>query len=770
MRSPAVCLACILALSALSGEVSSQSVQPSYSVSVKVTSDLAYPRVPMDPMIDFAALIRRVRLPGVLDLEAIAVVNMSTGQVVPHAVEGFEHGDEGRVEWVIVEPTHREYEIRFRTIPQRPPPSANKRYVPLIGVGDLLRYNAGEGRPFAITRSMAGLMDMNGDDKRDLVGTWSYAHRPGEPWNGVVFWPRVGSVDEFNFGDMVRCTQLPHEYYTAMHIGDLNSDGLMDLAYAKVFYGDGTTRASAYLNTGRQAEIDNICVFEEARELCAPSIQWHSIRVVDLDGDGVRDVVFVDNGRYGSSSTNYLMKNVNPDGWPFELSEAVPVAIQGYAATFFDVDRDGLLDAVSLMKKAQPRGLSDYYVGWQRNLGQPTPTFGPVEDLPEINKRIGRPFDIVAVNEGPRRGLLVVYDTKQRTGFFEPEAESDGPPYMPRFTEALCDSAVVALSDQAKSCACDWDGDGDWDLLVGGGYGWPRIVINTGSSERPAFARAQLIESEGRPIRILRNEVLGTPGHGHNMGYPYPEYADWDADGLPDLMIPNETNRIFWYKNVGSRSEPRFGPQRQIICDGYPDSAERRDATRLLTIDPDLSCYARDENSPFPWRSCAAFVDWNDDGLMDLITTFGQSGAAALFVQYRDETRALRLKQDRELHTTEGGTLKASQFAAVDWDGDGDWDVVLTRSTNQNTDIMYLARNVGSNAKPAFEVTPLRCFGEKQYVTRHGPKIAVADMDGDERPDILASVEWSVYPFYSHAALMMSSRPSFELGRPRRVR
>ena len=770
MRNLAVCLACILALSGLSDEVSSQSVQPSYSLSVKVTSDLAYPRVPMDPLIDFAALIRRARLPGVLDLESIAVVNLTTGQVVPHALEGFEHGDEGRVEWVIVNPAHREYEIRFRTIPERPAPSANKRYVPLIGVGDLLRYNAGEGRPFAITRSMAGLMDINGDRKRDLVGTWSYAHRPGEPWNGVVFWPRVGSVDELNFGDMVRCTQLPHEYYTAMHIADLNSDGLMDLAYAKVFYGDGTTRASAYLNTGRQAAIDGICVFEQARELCAPSIQWHSIRVVDLDGDGVRDVVFVDNGRYVSSSTNYLMKNVNPDGWPFELSEAVPVEIQGYAATFFDVDRDGLLDAVSLIKKARPRGLSDYYVGWQRNLGQPTPKFGPVEDLAEINSRIRRPFDIVAVNEGPRRGLLVVYDNKQRTGFFEPEADSDGPPYMPRFTEALCHSAVVALSDQAKSCACDWDGDGDWDLLVGGGYGWPRIVINTGSSQRPSFAQAQLIEAEGKPIRILRNEVLGTPGHGHNMGYPYPEYADWDADGLPDLMIPNETNRIFWYKNVGSRSEPRFGPQRQIICDGYPDSAQRRDATRLLTIDPDLSCYPHDDNSPFPWRCSAAFVDWNGDGLMDLITSFGKSGSAALFVRYRDDNGALRLRHDRELHTTQGGTLKASQFAAVDWDGDGDWDLVLTRSTNQNTDIMYLARNVGTNAEPAFEVTPLRCFGEKQYITRHGPKIAVADMDGDHMPDILASVEWSVYPFYSHAALMMSSRPSFELGRPRRIR
>jgi len=37
-------------------------------------------------------------------------------------------------------------------------------------------------------------------------------------------------------------------------------------------------------------------------------------------------------------------------------------------------------------------------------------------------------------------------------------------------------------------------------------------------------------------------------------------------------------------------------------------------------------------------------------------------------------------------------------------------------------------------------------------------------MDGDGKPDILACVEWSVYPFYSHAALMMDERPMFTLG------
>ena len=72
-----------------------------------------------------------------------------------------------------------------------------------------------------------------------------------------------------------------------------------------------------------------------------------------------------------------------------------------------------------------------------------------------------------------------------------------------------------------------------------------------------AFAPPACILAEGQPIRLLRDELLHSR-HWHNMGYPYPSVVDWDGDGLPDLMLPNETNRIVWYRNVGTLQEPRF--------------------------------------------------------------------------------------------------------------------------------------------------------------------------------------------------------------------
>ena len=54
-------------------------------------------------------------------------------------------------------------------------------------------------------------------------------------------------------------------------------------------------------------------------------------------------------------------------------------------------------------------------------------------------------------------------------------------------------------------------------------------------------------------------------------------------------------------------------------------------------------------------------------------------------------------------------------------------------------------------------------------VTSHGPNAAAGDLNGDGRADILTCVEWSVYPFYSRAAIEMKERPSYRLGRVREL-
>ena len=129
-----------------------------------ISSPLPYSNTPLDPTINFPEYIRTAGVDGVLDPNSIEVRNTATNETIPHALtEEFAYGDQGRVEFVVADPSHRECEIRFRTMASRPPLQP-QILTPQIGVGDLLRYNASRPRPISVPYS-AGLHDLNGDNR-----------------------------------------------------------------------------------------------------------------------------------------------------------------------------------------------------------------------------------------------------------------------------------------------------------------------------------------------------------------------------------------------------------------------------------------------------------------------------------------------------------------------------------------------------------------------------------------------------------------------------
>jgi len=732
-----------------------------FNLQVAITSELPAGNVPIDPRLDLGKVIRDAGGGGVLDPNSIEVIDSTTGKAIPFSrTDDFSYGDVGRIEWVVTDTSHRNYEVRFRGATQRPAlqPQA---FTPGIGTGDLLRYNAGHPRPIELNRP-SRLVDLTGDGKPDLVGTWNYAYRPGDPWNGIVCYPRTGQLKDFGFGDLVRVRYEEkrglrdyrhfEQTYMEVDFADFNDDGLVDLMCCP----SNSDQLFFYTNTGSR-DAGGMPVFATADQVPRQTQQWEHCRAVDLDRDGVVDIAIGKLWLRGMGRVNGLPT----------FAPVVPLDA-GDVRCFFDVDGDNRFDTITLEKLPGP-GLSNFAVAWRRNRGEGSPEFEAPRLLGEINAKADYPVDVTAVCDGATSGLLVTQQHWETVRFFEHVGKSE---HFRSVGVAQSNSAVLGLGDQAWPCACDWDGDGDLDLLIGGGYGWPRIIINAGTSQRPVYCEARKILSEDTPIRITRNEILGTHNW-HDMGYSYPAHVDWDGDGLPDLMLANETNRIFWYKNIGTRKEPRFGPRQQVICDGFPDSTIQRDRSAALADDPKTphAPYPLEEGQPFYWRTGPAFADFNGDGLMDFVTADGQTRQATLFTQYKVDGGSLQLRKKCVMKLTDGRAIDhklvdgsrgwTESFRAVDWDGDGLLDLIYSHAGRPSSGSIQLLRNAGTKETPVFEAPePMRVFGKPINITAHGPHPWVGDLDGDGLPDLLACVEWSVYPFFSHNAFVLSERPS----------
>jgi hypothetical protein len=138
----------------------------------------------------------------------------------------------------------------------------------------------------------------------------------------------------------------------------------------------------------------------------------------------------------------------------------------------------------------------------------------------------------------------------------------------------------------------DWDGDGDYDLVIGIAEGAVYLVPNEGSPAKPAWGTAVRLRAEGK-------EILA------DGGSAAPCVADWDGDGLPDLLLGSGSGKIVWHKNLGTKTEPRFGAS-EVLLDPCPQK-------RGVRSQPP----AAPTRSALNAKVCVA--DWNGDGKPDLV-------------------------------------------------------------------------------------------------------------------------------------------------------
>nr|WP_226894631.1 Ig-like domain-containing protein [Luteolibacter marinus] len=163
--------------------------------------------------------------------------------------------------------------------------------------------------------------------------------------------------------------------------------------------------------------------------------------------------------------------------------------------------------------------------------------------------------------------------------------------------------AAIALSGWRMPRAIDWDGDGDRDLLIGHQSGIWRYA-NTGSPGAPVFAAGVKVQADGadiglsgnklialadlsgdgiddlvvvdssRKVRVFRNTApagqvpvyaaatVVPSAAGGDFVLPDQRFdaADWDGDGLVDLLMGRFSGESRVYRNLGTATAPLFDP------------------------------------------------------------------------------------------------------------------------------------------------------------------------------------------------------------------
>jgi hypothetical protein len=189
---------------------------------------------------------------------------------------------------------------------------------------------------------------------------------------------------------------------------------------------------------------------------------------------------------------------------------------------------------------------------------------------------------------------------------------------------------------------------------------------------------------------------------------------------------------VEWYKNIGTRAAAKLSAPKPINVEwngAQPVLAYgwlRPEAKELLT----------------QWRTTPVVVDWNGDGLQDLVM-LDHEGYLAFFerqkegadMTLRSPQRMFCDEQNAPMRLSKGiaGKSGRRKICVVDWDGDGRLDILLN-SANAN----FLRQTDARDGKCIFkDLGPL----VQRNIEGHDVSPTVVDFNADGVPDFVGGAE-----------------------------
>ena len=480
--------------------------------------------------------------------------------------------------------------------------------------------------------------------------------------------------------------------------------------------------------------------------------QW---TLVDYDGDGVRDLIigtsdwqeygwdegFNTKGKWTRGPLHgyvYFIKNTGTNDAPVYgkseqiLADGRPVDVYGAPSpNFADFDKDGDLDLVC--------GEFLDRLTYFENIGTRTaPKYAAGRFLQHGGKVIHMDLEMlqVASIDWDKDGYtdLIVGQEDGRVALVENTGllEKGMPDFLlPQFFQQEADQ--VKLGVLPTPFSVDWDGDGDEDLISGNTAGDVCFIENLDGGNPPQWAPPMPLSAGGKTIRIQAgpNGSIQGPAEA-KWGYTVLNVADWDGDGLLDIVINSIWGEVLWYRNVGTHTHAKLEKARpvEVEWEGKTPKPE------WLWWNP------KGKQLVTQWRTTPLIIDLNKDGLNDLVM-LDREGYLAFFERERVNNKLVLHRPQRIFYGENGQPLRLNEkragksgrrkFTMTDWDRDGKIDILLD---GQNIDFLC---NIGDVKRPWVfrnegKVDPLKLAGHDTCPT-------TVDWDKNGIPDLLLSAE-----------------------------
>ena len=306
------------------------------------------------------------------------------------------------------------------------------------------------------------------------------------------------------------------------------------------------------------------------------------------------------------------------------------------------------------------------------------------------------------------------------------------------FSEVGCikmKGGFVAVDTLATPCRVDWNNDGFIDLLIGDSSGF--LTLWPGTKDWEIFREPIYLKSAGVKIHHQAgyNGSIQGPTEAR-WGYLQPTVGDWDDDGVNDIITNNIKSELFLYqkndKGVNLREAVRFTYNQQHYKPAW------RSRPAILNKEFNFNNFN---------RPVLLHLDWDGDLAVAIPQSVGNTNFEKIIkLCYKDGSHI------RLCHV--GGNWGRTKLSVADWDGDGDWDVLLGTShplqkvfledqDNPGQATPRWLENIGSSAEPVFENAKSLKLKNGDFIKlgAHNASVWPTDLNRDGKLDIIVGAE-----------------------------